>query len=166
MRNSTNLCPFCRAEPVAASNEESKERLQKRVDAGNTEAIQNQGHYYQYGTNGFPQDYDKALELLLRAGQLGCATNGSGRGVEQDEKKAVYYYELAAMKGDVNARYNLGVFEQVRQLYSGGYVTKYDYTKALRVYQSYIDSVKSIQRDEAAAANKKYKYYTSLLIEP
>ena len=31
-----------------------------------------------------------------------------GRGVEVDKKKAKYYYELAAMNGDVQARYNLG----------------------------------------------------------
>jgi TPR repeat protein len=31
-----------------------------------------------------------------------------GRGVERDEKKAKHCYELAAMGGNVQARYNLG----------------------------------------------------------
>ena len=34
-----------------------------------------------------------------------------GQGVEIDKKKAKHYWELAAMKGDVDARHNLGCVE-------------------------------------------------------
>ena len=34
-----------------------------------------------------------------------------GRGVESDTKKAIHYHELGAVKGDVNARFALGMLE-------------------------------------------------------
>jgi len=107
-----------------------------------------------------------------------------GRGVEKDMKKARYYWVLAAMVGDVLARHNLGIFEKragnmeralkhlmisargnrrspeaIKQLYKTGHATKDDYAKALRLYQAYLDEVKSDQRDEAAAYSDVYKYY-------
>jgi len=38
-------------------------------------------------------------------------------------------------------------------------LTKDDYAKALRAHQSYLDEVRSDQRDEAAAHSDEYKYY-------
>ena len=108
-----------------------------------------------------------------------------GEGVEVDKKKAIHYYELGAMGGDETARYNLG-FEEVmnnnmdralkhhliaikgghdlslkmmQDLYSNGHVTKGDYTTALQSYQKYLDEIKSVQRDKAAAADDNYRYY-------
>ena len=109
----------------------------------------------------------------------------NGEGVEVDEKKANHYYELAAMQGDSSARYNLGndeaeegkmnramkhymiavrngsddSLERIKELYSYGYATKEEYTKALQSYQSYLGEIKSAQRDEAAAARENYRYY-------
>ena len=107
-----------------------------------------------------------------------------GEGVERDNKKADHYFELAAMQGSVYARHNLGVFEDhagnwdraikhymiaagggdnesvknIQQLYRDGHATKEDYTKALRAYQSYLDEIRSDQRDQAAVARNS-KYY-------
>ena len=69
-----------------------------------------------HGIFGMPQDRAKTNELYLKAGELGCAVAyynlGSaycaGRGVGIDMKKTRHYYELAAMNGNVMARYNLG----------------------------------------------------------
>ena len=36
----------------------------------------------------------------------------NGRGVERDMKKAKHYWELAAIGGNVRARYNLGCLEE------------------------------------------------------
>ena len=66
-----------------------------------------------------PQDYEKANELLLKAGELGCHeayhnlgnSYINGRGVEVDMKKAKHYWELAAVKGDIRARHTLGCME-------------------------------------------------------
>jgi len=109
-----------------------------------------------------------------------------GRGVEVDnKKKANHYYELSAMGGDDTARYNLGnneiragnydralkhymiavrdgisnSLEAIKWLYSNGHATKEDYTKALRSYQTYLGEIKSEQRDEAAAADERNRYY-------
>ena len=109
-------CPFCRTQ-VPDSDEEDNERLQKRVELDDAEAILNLGCSYRDGEDGLPHDYDKAFELFVRAGDLGHATAycdiGSayenGNGVEIDKKKANHYYKLAAIEGGgVNARYNLG----------------------------------------------------------
>ena len=163
------------------------------MEAGDPIAMYNQGNYYRDGRLGFPQDVNKALELYHQAGELGyteayCFVGYAylhGDGVEVDEKKAKHYWELAAMRGNVNARYNLGYMERragnmdraakhfmiavrggeseslelIKQMYSDGHATKDDYTKALQAYQIYLAEIKSSQRDEAAAACEDYRYY-------
>ena len=189
------LCPFCRT-PTPDSEEEIFQQLLKRVDADDPEGINNLGFYYNDGLYNLPQDFDKALELWERAAKLGSVTSQynignayyNGRGVEQDEKIAKQYYELTAMKGEVNARHNVAVIEEnsgnmkraikhymiavgygqnkalknIQILYSQGKATKDDYAKALRAYQKYLDEVKSPQRDEAAAFDDEYKYLGGL----
>ena len=109
----------------------------------------------------------------------------NGEGVKVNKGKARHYWELAAIGGDVSARHNLGNSElrkgnkvralkhymiavksgqdnslaMIKWLYSNGHATKEDYTKALRVYQEYLDEIKSRQRDETAAADEDYCYY-------
>ena len=142
---------------------------------------------------GLPQDHAKALELWHRAGELGKAASyfnigcayDNGEGVERDEKKATYYYELAAMGGIVNARYNLGCSEgragnidralkhfmiavgsghdaslkTIQRMHSKGHADKDDYAKALKAYQAFLDEIKSDDRDKAAALDEEYKYH-------
>ena len=80
------------------------------------------GFCYTDGEDGFPQDHVKAFEHFLRAGELGSSrafntlgfSYDLGEGVEMDKKKANHYWELAAMAGDVDARFNLGSIEQGR----------------------------------------------------
>jgi len=185
-------CPFCRV-PTPTSYEEVIKRETKRVEVNDVIAIHNRGVWYRDGRNGLQQNYVKALELYHRAGELGYARAYSnigyayhnGEGVEIDETKAVHYYELAAMGGNVLSRHNLGYMEEnagniervlkhhkisvegghvpsleaFQDLYSKGYATKEDYTKALQSYQAYLGEIKSAQRDEAAAADDQYRYY-------
>ena len=185
-------CPFCRT-PTSELNEEIVKRNNKRVELNDYIAIYNRGCDYADGECGFPQDYTKALELWHQAGELGSDRSyyqigtaySLGEGVKEDKKKAKHYWELAAMKGHVMARHNLGSTEAladnmdralrhymiatrggmldslnlVRMMYSKGDATKDDYTTALRAYQEYLDEIKSDQRDKAAAANENYKYY-------
>ena len=94
-----------------------------------------------------------------------------------DKKKAQHYVDLAAMNGDVDARYNLGLLEdeagnehraykykhfilaakaglkqsldQVKEGFIKGVVTKDKYANTLRAYQQRHDEIKSDQRDEA-----------------
>jgi len=185
-------CPFCRI-PTPATHKEANERIKKRIEAGDPIAMQSMGCVYRDGGFGLPQDYTKALELFHRAGELGHAEAynnigylyDNGRGVEVDKKKANYYFELGAMRGDTAARYNLGRVEYktgnkeralrhfmiavrggwsksldtIKKMYMNGYATKDVYTKALQSYQAYLGEIRSPQRDKAAAANERYRYY-------
>ena len=69
--------------------------------------------------------------------------------------RALKHWMIAVRCGDPDALMN------IKQFYRYRYATKDDYTKALRSYQSYLDEVKSDQRDQAAAYNAQYKYYDS-----
>lgn len=192
------LCPFCRI-PAPSSDEEMIKRYEKRIKRGDdAQAMTNLGFMYSSGENGLPQNHAKALKLWHRAGELGhtdayyyisCAY-GSGRGVERDAKKAIYYMEIAAMEGDTNSRNNLGVLEQnlgkidraikhymiaakggynvsvkkIQRLYMNGQATKDYFETALRSYQAYLDEIKSDQRDEAAAFSDEYKYSNTTIL--
>jgi len=186
-------CQFCRV-PTPFTNEEIVNRVEKRAEADDAEAIPNLGMYYFSGLYGVRQDDTKAFQLFHQAAQLGyaeayCGIGFSyylGRGVEQDEKKANYYWELAAIRGDSIARRNLGIaevtvgnyeravkhfmiavrdghadsLEQIKNMYSNGHATKEVNTTALQSYQAYLGEIKSRQRDQAAAFDSKlYRYY-------
>ena len=188
---SNKKCPFCRT--PTPTKEEMFNRIKKRVEAYDANAMYNTGNFYRDGRNGFPEDMDKAIELYHQAAKLGYtgAYNNigfaylSGRGVEVNETKARHYYELAAIGGSVGARHNLGIWEEntgnydralkhhmiairageadslkeVKELYKKGHATKEDYTKALQLYQSYLQEIKSPQRDKAAADREDHRYY-------
>ena len=120
-----DLCPFCR-EPNPCSSEDVKKRLERRVELNDPQAIAMTGYDYLYGTDGFEQDIDKALELLHRAAELGSIKAHSkvgyiyfrGDGVQVDKRKARYHLEISAMGGYAEARHNLGVVEaDIRNLH-------------------------------------------------
>ena len=192
MTSGKNMCPFCRA-PATTSDEEERERINKRMEVGDTVAIHNLGCHYHFGEKGLRQDRGKAFELWHRAAQLGCTKAYHnigiayfyGRGMERNEKKAIHYWELAAMGGDDLARNNLGSLEGrarnydmalkhfmiavgggdneslklIKQLFMKGLATRDDYAKALKAYQAYISDIKSNDRDKAAAFSDEYHYY-------
>ena len=178
------LCAFCR-KPASRSYEEEVKRTKKLMEANNANAFYDFAGMYCDGIKGMHQNYEKANELFLRAGELGCAAGfydlgnsyNFGRGVDIDKKKAKHFYELAAMGGDVDARYNLGMIEGkagnslrakkhlilsanaghkgsldwMKNGYKYGIVTKDDYANALRAYQQLHDEMKSKDRDRAVA---------------
>ena len=147
------------------------------MDKGDRDGFYQLAGYYARGMCGLRQDVVKANELLLKAGQLGsaeayCNLGNSylkARGVDRDMKKAIYYWELAAMGGYVDARYNLGLEEvkkgnihramkhfmiaakagmtesmdAVKEGFTRGDVTKDDFANTLRAYQKRKDEMKS-----------------------
>ena len=181
-------CSFCRT-PPPTSEEEHIKRLKKRMEGGDALAFYMMGCYYHLGRYGLPQDNVKALELWHKAGKYGYGNLGNlfykGDGVERDKKMATHYYELAAMDGNVVARYNLGVSEEnagnydkalkhymiavrgghtdsvdvIREMYMDGHATKDHYADALGYHQAYINEIKSDQRDKAAALRDDCRYY-------
>ena len=189
--NVDQLCPFCRA--PCPSLEEANKQVNKRMEVGDAQAIYNVGCCYAEGRYGFPQDMDKALELWHRAAELSYVSAyfniGTayfhGNGVERDEEKAKYYFELGAIGGDAFARHILGILEgragnieralkhfmiaagsgynnslkMIQRMYKNGHATKDDYANALRAYQAYLKEIKSDDRDKAAAFGDHCKYY-------
>ena len=155
------------------------------MDANNAYAFHQLGGCYATGEMGMPRDITKANELWHRAGEIGCSyayynlgiSYENGDGVEMDKKKAKHYYELAAMNGSLDARYNLGCMEVyagnpdrakkhfilaaragenksldwVRESLMRGVVTKDEYANSLRAFQRAHDETKSDQRDKARA---------------
>ncbi|KAL7536862.1 hypothetical protein ACHAXR_009372 [Thalassiosira sp. AJA248-18] len=116
-QSTERLCPFCRT-PGATLPERIVERLRKRIEAGDANAMDILGCRYSTG-DGVPQDSNKALELWNQASKLGCARSHrelgdiyfNGEGVEMDFEKTNYHWELAAIGGNVAARCDLGKFE-------------------------------------------------------
>ena len=113
---------------------------------------------------------------------IGYSYDSGADGVKMNMNQAKHYYELAAIQGHTGARHNLGCMEgrggdmdralkhyivaandghtesmeAITKLFMLGFVSKGDYTKALKSYQAAVDGIKSDQRDEAAAFCDKY----------
>ena len=180
-------CAFCR-EPLTKSQEEIKKRIMNRVKKNCPVALQQTGirHYREEG------DYATALEYLTKAAKLGDAVAHhalslmymKGEGVQKDREKAVHHWEVAAIAGHPDARYNLGVLErkigsferakkhfiiaanlelhsslkELRVLHANGHASKEEYSDALRAYQAAVEATKSPERDVAEAYYKNVVY--------
>ena len=183
-RRLQHTCPFCR-EALSRTQDESKERLLKRIQANDPVAMRNMG------TNrDIEGDHNAAFDYWTKAAALGDVVAHfqlsnyyyHGKGVEKDEKRALYHTEQAAIGGHPHARYNLGYLDMkndqvdrakkhwiiaaklghdqsltaVKDLYRDGLVSKEDFATALRGHKAAIDATTSPQRKEAAAFYKDH----------
>jgi TPR repeat protein len=106
-----------------------------------------------------------------------------GHGVEKDEKKRVFHWEEAAIGGNIDARFVLGLDEksngrieraskhwiiaanlghdasmkELRRLYEQGTISKENFAAALRAHQPAADATKSPQREAAKDIIRKSK---------
>ena len=187
-------CMLCREQPTWSKNDYT-ERVKKRAEANDPVAIRRMG-----GERFSEGDYDSAFEYLTKAAELGDieshflignmyhgvkhefeSMHKKGEGVEKDEKKAVYYYEKAAIGGHPDARHNLAVIDQgngnyeravkhlviaaklgsdksldmVKAFHRYGKASKEDFEAALRGHQAAVDAMKSEQREAAKRAGTK-----------
>ena len=124
-RGMGNICPFCR-EPAPDGDAAIVALIQKRVDAGDAEAVNYLGQKYYCGEDGLQLDKSRAVELYREAANLGSveahcsigAMYGRGEGgLEKDEAKAVHHCERAAKAGHPGARFNLGNSEVKKRKY-------------------------------------------------
>ena len=179
----TNICAFCRT-PEARTDGEENKRLKNLIQSDISDAYYILGSYYERGGNGLPQNYQKANELYLKAAERGCADGyynigvayDVGKGVDVDKGKAKHYWELAAMAGYVDARYNLGMMEGkagnhlqaykhfmisaragdkdsleiIKRGFIDKNVSKDEYEGTLRAYHARQVEMKSEARDKAA----------------
>jgi TPR repeat protein len=195
-QNRREICPFCRA-PWSKTHADAIEQLKKRVEVNDPRAFYDIGSIYSHGGDeDVVQDKPKAFEYFCRAAELGFAdalyavalAYDQGDGISRDEKKAVHYYEQAAMKGNAASRHNLGVKEykagkynkalkhwliscghgdawsvkNIKRLFTRGSATKEDYEKGLRSYHEYIEEIRSDERNVAAAFDEVFRYYSPL----
>ena len=162
------ICAFCRT-PPATSDANDVEQIKKLMENGNAEAFNHLAGYYRRGIMGMPQDMTMAIELWLRAGELGHAeayfnlgnSYNDGEGVEVDKKKAKYFYELAAMNGSLEGRHNLGCMEgQAGNLHRA---YKHFMLAARAGYKNSLDQVKTgfmkgvVLKDEYANVLRAYQ---------
>jgi TPR repeat protein len=156
----------------------------KRVEKNDPVAMRNMGIMrYKEG------DHSSAFEYYTKAAALGdmgahfivAMMYYHGKGVEKDEKKAVYHWEEAAISGHPNARLrlagyemengrperavkhfiiaaNLGYDRPMKELwkcYAEGYISKDDLTVTLRTHHAAINATKSPQREAAEEAKRR-----------
>ena len=111
-------CVFCSA-PGRTSEKQVRDDLKRGVARNDASSFHNLGTYYMHGRYGLPKKMTKAIELLLKAGELGYAEAYTclgciykdGDGVKRNMKRAVYYWGLGAIGGSITSRHNLGTFE-------------------------------------------------------
>lgn len=175
-------CPFCR-HPRPKTEEEGLLNQKKRAEANDPVALYNLGmDRFVAGEYATAVEYwEKAAELGdIESHHKLSLRYLQGHGVEKDTKKATHHMERASIGGHVLARYNLGQLEgrkfefdkavkhfiiaanlgydasieKLKELYAGGFVSKYDFAAALRAYQAAVDATKSPQRDAAEEFRK------------
>ena len=179
----SEVCPFCRSK--FSKGKEGIKQLHKLIENGNSDAcFELSGYYTKYDPSiGLSQDFSKVNELLVKGSKLGCekcchnlgVLYGNGIGVEIDEKKSKYYYELAVINGCIASRSVIGNIEAkagnndranehfllgaragdtksldlVTEGYKDGMITKDVYANTLRAYQKRHDEMKSDHRKKA-----------------
>jgi TPR repeat protein len=131
MVQNMHKCPFCEKDMQLFTNEEGIRRLIERIenssdDQEKVQALTMLAIFYDIGGRGVPQDSRKAHQLWMRAVELGGSKDShynlshsyskyyDERGVQKDDKKALYHLEEAAMLGDAAARCELGTYEGER----------------------------------------------------
>jgi TPR repeat protein len=108
-------CPFCNSDRADKTDKEMVGEMMKRVDVNDAFAMHVLGTYYYDGEQGLQQDQAKAMQLMVKAAELGDSNSHNRLGdIYQGAgmlKKAKFHYEAAAMTGHEVARNNLGCLE-------------------------------------------------------
>jgi TPR repeat protein len=159
--------------------------MEDRMKLNDAGAFYTLGSKCKDGMHGIKTDYKKAFELMSRAAELG-STDAlyhvgfmlyMGQGVKKNVKKAIETFEIGAMRGCENARFNLAGFEPnkqkankhlmiaarqgvddamklVKDEFKAKRISKdeFEYTKSK--YEEMVESLKSEQRDNAASLYK------------
>ena len=120
-------CPFCRT-PMPSKDDDASSlaMMQKRIDAGDADAIEFLARSYHHGEIGLEKNLERAIELWTDAAELGSIIAhyqlgvglNHGYGVEQDKARAVEHWQHAAMKGHIESRHSLGVVECMARNYN------------------------------------------------
>jgi tetratricopeptide (TPR) repeat protein len=185
LSGNNDKCPFCNSNDNKA-HEERVDELMKRVEANDPTSICTLADSYYHGSSGLQQDHAKAIELYVRAANLGYSKAHNQLGGIYDEggnlKKAKFHFEAAAMAGDEVARYNLGMIEsnsgnmeravkhwtisasggcyesmhELRTLFKQGFINRESINSTLAAYNSSCAEMRSEARDAFFQMVTKY----------
>ena len=111
-------CAFCRQPRIQSDMREIKS-LKKLMKKNNIQAFMTMAEKYESGADGVLQSNTRALEMRIRAAELGHPEafvnigvhHRRGTAVEQDMSKSLEYWEVAAKKGSLNAHRKLAIFD-------------------------------------------------------
>ena len=175
-------CAFCRT--CCPDNDADKRTMvQARVKKKDPEAIYFLGQQYFHGSLGLQKDMRKAVELWTEAAELGSIralhnlgfAYYNGKGVQEYKAKGIQFLEKAAMQGQVESRYQLGLIEgkkgnndravrhfmisakmgdrdsveTIKKYFVAKLASKEQHAQALKGYEDAIEEMKSHDRDEA-----------------
>ena len=168
-------CPFCRQPRSLNDQEKIEKMLMKRIEVNDPVAMCKMGKQrYREGDYSTAFEwYTKAAGLGDTGAHylLSCLFL-KGEGVEKDKKKSIYHMEQAAIGGHPSARHYLGIIEgsngrreraakhwiiasklghddsinSLRGFNEKGYVSKEDFSEALRGHQAAAEATKSPYR--------------------
>ena len=114
-----HTCPLCREPFTVSCDEELLHRIKLWASQGDPVSCSSLGSIYLYEEHGVRRDVLKALDYWIRAAELGSADAcknmainfRQGIGLSIDYDKAALFDKVAAIRGDVQARHNLGSTE-------------------------------------------------------
>ena len=166
-------CAFC---CQSRARWDSIKPLKKLVKKNKPYAFVQMAERYKSG-DGVIQSYTRALEMIIRAAELGDANAFAiiaihyqeGTVVEQNESKVLEYQEVAAKKGSIGANRNAQLMiKHLKIVASAGYkeamdslmdyyknnelLTKAELAETLRAFQTSKNAMKSKDRDDARTA--------------
>ena len=93
--------------------------IYERASKEDARALFNLGAYSLDGKSGPPKDHLKAIDCFIRAIELGSREVCSkivlcfhdGNGVAKDMNRVILFSRVGALRGDINARHNIGILE-------------------------------------------------------
>jgi hypothetical protein len=170
-------CQFCNSDRSSKTDEEMVADIMKRVEANDAASVYVMANHCEHGLRGLQQDHAKAIELYVRAANLGCSKAHSHLAAVYHAggnlKKAKFNFEAGAMAGHEVARFNVGCIEfesgnieralkhwtigasagcfsamhQLRTFFEQGYVSRESIDSTLVAYNNSCAEVRSEARD-------------------
>lgn len=176
VENRSLPCPFCRTLPYT-SNGEYMQLLQALYDKDDRHAIYQMGNHFLRGEFGLQRDVEKAMNLWKRADireanySLAVRYTEAGLSNRAVSHRAVYYYEKAAIQGDVNSRFYIGVleenFDSERSMKHFIIAAEFGHDEALaKVKDGYLSNPRKISKDCFAQVLRKHHSAKSNLESP
>ena len=106
-------CPFCRTEVHEEGDQNTLDRMQKRVELDDPDTLLQLAFYYRDGDYGLSPDEGKYWDFLEKAASLGSADAHYVLGIAAEDYSSIAraHFEAGAKSGCVPSRHELGEME-------------------------------------------------------